>query len=140
MRRTVRPMNRRQLIPFLGAAVAMTAMTVTGHAGEGQYNYAWCSKNADGSGNCGGSLYGFRHTPNATDYAEFVVQSSATTWYFNGSYNGANYSCSVPSTNPSLGAMAPLAIANHGWFNLNWNSSGQCTWLTVESGSSSVPF
>jgi hypothetical protein len=133
-------MNRKRLVPFLGAAVAMTAMAVTGHAGEAQYNFAWCSKNPDGSGNCGGSLYAFRHTANATDSAEFVVPSSASTWYFIGNYNGAYYSCSVPSSNTSLGAMAPLVIATHGWFQLNWNSSGQCTWLTVESGSSTVPF
>jgi hypothetical protein len=128
---------------FLGTASAVMAASVVGHAGAGPDNAATCQKNADSSGSCTGTLYGFRHTSNGGDMAEFdstALTNSTNNWYFSATLSGVTYTCSVPSSSTALVAMGPSVLAWSGWFSLHWNSSGSCTMLTLENGSFVYPY
>jgi hypothetical protein len=117
------------------ATMALLAISSPAHAGQVS-DSASCSKNPDGSGSCYGSYAGFRNTSGPGDYAEFVggTNGASNDITFYASLAGSFYSCDVNlSTTPTW--LLSGQMTGHSYFAVNWNSSGQCTNLTVINGS-----
>ncbi len=98
-----------------------------------KYESAACVRNLDGSGSCHGTLRGFRNSTDPNAYVNFAYYSNQTPG-FNAEWAGQASVCTVVAGS-KLEQIWPVAMANSGYFNINWNSSGQCTYLVIDSGS-----
>lgn len=110
--------------------VAVAALAAPGRSEAGDsYSYAPnCSKNADGSGYCQGSMKGFRNSTYADAYATFEINLVNNWTYFYARYNNQSFSCYPDATTADRYA---AALASNGYFYVVWNSSGTCTTLYV---------
>lgn len=110
--------------------VAVAALAAPGRSEAGEsYNYPPnCSKNADGSGSCQGSMKGFRNSTYADAYATFEINLVNNWTYFYARYNNQSFSCYPDATTADRYA---AALASNGYFYVVWNSSGTCTTLYV---------
>lgn len=128
-------MNRR-LAASMSALAVLTATSAI--AGE-RWTYSLCQKNADGSGQCYGTVEAFRHSPQPKQSMDFRMGSSTGAsiddYTFSAVFNGENYGCTANSTVPAIVQMWPVAMNNRGYFQVKWNASGICYFLSLDSGS-----
>ena len=125
-------MNPKVMIPILGVGSLGAALTMAAdsRAGYTVAPFAVCSGTA-----CYGTMAGFRNNADPQAYAEFGSDTGAG-WFFQAQLNGTNYSCSAPTSNAALMSQTSQALGVQGYFYVTWNSSGQCTWLLLETASS----
>src|SRR5262245_39950844 len=122
-------MTRARILIAVSAVLLLAAPVRAGST----FQDAYCSKNADGSGLCYGTFRGFRASTDPTASANFQ-QTSAGDLGFQANWHGSPNVC-VAARTSSVGAMWPVAMASSGWFAITWNSLGQCTYLTIGTGS-----
>jgi hypothetical protein len=88
------------------------------------------------AGVCYGTFNGFRNSPYSGDYAAFSagLPMSANGGYFAASYNGASYSCYVPTNSPLVAGFPGTFTVPY--FYVEWSTStGQCTYIALEQTS-----
>lgn len=115
--------------------LAVAALAAPGRSEAGDsYSYPPnCSKNADGSGYCQGSMKGFRNSTYADAWAQFEIDVASNWTYFFARYNNQYFSCYPDATTSNRFASA---MAENGYFYVVWNSSGTCTTMYVFNESS----
>ena len=129
----------RKMIPVLSMAVLGGAgVAFAGSTTESSY----CYKNTDGSGYCYGTLLGFRNNASSSTYARFYKNTSATRSFYAiytpaGATAAQGYSCTPDAT---VSTLWDKAIRARGYFNIQWNSSGSCTYLYLANGSQYTNF
>jgi hypothetical protein len=120
--------------------LSLFVFSVSAHAGLSNPNGATCTKNADGSGVCSGTIKGFRNTANSTDYVEFAYNSdpSFVTRAFYASFNGQFMGCS-PTATSVVSSVWPMAMDNTDSFQITWDASGTCTNIFLAHSSWAIP-
>jgi hypothetical protein len=114
-----------------GALFALAVFALAPSRSEAGLNYgtfpAYCTKNADGSGHCKGSLAGFRASSDPNAYVDIFVSETAT-WGiadFFASINGTFMSC---WTNNAVMVDRLFWLSSHpGVFVVIWDTTGTCT-------------
>jgi hypothetical protein len=120
----------------LVAFVLTLAAAHSSQAGRVDNVYPNCVRNADGSGYCNGTLDGFRNYPgDSTVYASFSNSVGTYTYKaFNAHFNGQNFGCNAANSVPDIIANWPKAnLGMSFYFEVDWNSSGVCTYLSLGS-------
>jgi hypothetical protein len=114
----------------------LTLRATSAHAGA-SYEAAYCEKNTDGSGNCYGTMLAFRNHWSSSTYASFEDATDSLP-AFRASYQFAtsmpviNVYCVPTST---VRPFFSRAASHTGYFAISWNAAGECTRLTLSSGS-----
>ena len=130
----------QKMVPVLSVAVlGVAGVASAGSTSESSY----CYKNTDGSGGCYGTLLGFRNsTGSSSNYARFYKNTSASRSfyaYYTSSTTTAptSYTCTPDAT---VSTIWDKAIRARGYFNIQWNASGSCTYLYLANGSQYTNF
>ena len=124
---------RRMWLTFsiFALAALVPASSLAGYAAP---DSAFCTKEADGSGYCRGTLRGFRKSAGANDQANFSVKGGLVT--FSASLNGKSYACGF-YTRPDFGVPFAAAVTQtNGYFLITWVADGNCDITTHTHGSS----
>lgn len=126
---------RRMWLTFSIFALA-ALVPASSLAGYATADFASCTKEADGTGYCRGTLRGFRKSPGANDQANFNVQGALVS--FSASLNGKSYACvfngSAAAVDYRLFAMG--VTQTNGFFLIAWGPDGLCATNGYAHGSS----
>ena len=117
----------------LGSALLFTT---NGRAGAQYSPEESCTQAASGSGNCQGTFLGFRNAAGAEDRVTFNVGGIAPNtviYTFYATVGTQTYTCTVPTG--LVADIAPQMAAAHAWFDITWNTKGQCTSLYIDNDS-----
>lgn len=99
--------------------------------------YAYCSKNSDGSGFCEGTMQSFLKSADPSAYAQFSMGPLTTsTPTFQAYLNGAGYFCMATNAYPDIKQFWPQFVDARSLWWISWNSSGICTSGGVQNASS----
>jgi len=93
---------------------------------------AYCAKNPDGSGWCGGTMRGFRNDPGPNTYALFALGHDGT-FGFTANYGNQYFRCDFAT--PPAPAFQSAVASGNGYFNVYWNAAGSCYWGFAYRGS-----
>jgi len=119
-------------LSIFGLAVLVPASSQAGYVA---IDSASCTKDADGSGFCTGTLRGFRKSGGANDRATFSLQNGLVT--FSATLNGKNYVCGFygPADNTYAWLFAQAVTQGNGTFLIAWDTTGGCTTNGYTQGS-----
>jgi hypothetical protein len=56
--------------------------------------------------------------------------NAPTSWAFGALLNGVRYTCTA---NAAVGPMAPMLVSARGYFDITWDSNGNCTYLDLDN-------
>jgi hypothetical protein len=110
----------------------MTLLASSDSQAGSQSSYGFCSKNADGSGNCFGDFAGFRNNADPNAFISFASYGS-----FWASLNSVSYACSPNST---VLSQWPVLMNSRAYFSISWDAGGTCTSLTLINTSAHATF
>jgi hypothetical protein len=118
----------------LMAAIAILLATATPSlAGFTNVDTANCNKDATGAGYCYGTMRGFKADPNPNSRASFYLNHQGAVIF--SSYLGDKYFSCVFPTNAQTTAFASVAGQTNGFFVVNFDRNGVCTYGYAYSGS-----
>jgi hypothetical protein len=123
----------KKMVPVLSVAVLGGASLA--YAGQ-TYENAYCNKNADGSGNCYGNFRGFRYDANALTRAYFYKNDGGSKSFYGYAPNGSNVMTAGSCTpDAAVAALWSKAMAHEGYFSIQWDTTGTCTFLYLSNSS-----
>jgi hypothetical protein len=114
------------------SAFATLAIVSVGSAGTTYSAGAYCSKSADGSGNCSGSFNGFQATPDPQAFAAFWNEGT-TYAQFIAVLNGTYYACATTAPGNAWFTISSAPPTTQ--FSVSWDSTGACTAVSMQAGS-----
>jgi hypothetical protein len=127
----------RMGVPLLSAVLLFAAPAAeAGWSAE----MASCTKNADGSGNCYGTLTGFRNHSGANTnvyFQQLFYGSRGFGYLFN---NGTTTVSGWCTPNTTVASIWPMVMAHRGYFAIYWDASGVCNELYLYHGSGYTDF
>jgi hypothetical protein len=124
----------KKMVPMLSVAVLGGAsLAYAGYTSESAY----CYKNSDGSGACYGSLLGFSNHAGASTQAYFYKNDSGSKSFYGAYTNTSTGVTTSGSCTPdaATGALWSKALSLTGYFHIQWDSTGTCTYLYLNNGS-----
>lgn len=124
----------KKMVPVLSVAVLGGAsLAYAGSTSESAY----CYKNTDGSGSCYGNFLGFRNHAGSGTYAYFYKNDGGSKYFYGAYTNTSTSTTTYVSCTPdaATAALWTKALAHEGYFNIQWNTSGTCTYLSLYNGS-----
>jgi hypothetical protein len=128
------------------AAIPVLLDSAPSGAGVQSSDYAYCQKYSDGSGQCGGTMLGFRNNSDPGAYAVFFTGNPGGTYVsdqFWASLNGQSYSCVVPqsgATSAAMTAIWPSLETTVGYWSVSWDAHGNCGMAYVYNDSADSRF
>ncbi|WP_375765577.1 hypothetical protein NR798_28145 [Archangium gephyra] len=127
----VRMMKTRGAV---GVAVALVGLLLplSSKAGAQDTTFAYCYKSGDGSGYCYGNFQSFRLHSDSSTYVSFIEYASGTK-YFQGWWPGVGVVSCVP--NATVVTLWPRVMLHEGFFNIQWDTAGNCHTLVLNNGS-----
>lgn len=121
----------------------LVALVAPASAGQSSSPPAYCVRNSDGSGYCTGTFRGFRNATGSS-YAQFTAYPT-TLLSFYGRYGTTSVSCyrSVSSSTDEIGSGMiqrwPMGAPADTYFEIDWDSSGKCTYFFSGTHSNYLP-
>jgi hypothetical protein len=129
----------KKMVPVLSVAVLGGAsLAYAGATSESAY----CYKNTDGSGACYGTFLGFRNHAGASTQAYFFKNDGGSRSFFGAYTNTSTGVTTSGSCTPdaATSALWSKALAHQGYFSIQWNASGVCTYLYLNNSSQYANF
>jgi len=131
----------------LGLGLVAVSIAAPASAGQTYTPTPWCTRYGDGSGVCYGSPRAFRIASGSGDYALFAINpmppSTTIRLSFYASYGNTYVSCtrSVLDNDVFGRSMVDrwLALAPDTSFEMDWDSSGKCTYFSTGLNSYYLP-
>ena len=92
---------------------------------------AFCTRDATGAGSCYGSFTGFQ-VP-MVGFVDFEMLGSIG--IFSAAYRGKSYGCRAAPGSEWLPAIMAATSAYRFYLQVDWDDTGNCTWVTVQNAS-----
>jgi hypothetical protein len=123
-----------RFVAIAGVLASSVLFAADGRAGLQISPYFECATSTSG-GYCYGTFLGARTDNNNNDDAAFTMivnTNGSVGYYFYGTYQGVNHTCTAPA--PQSSAIA-AGLASRGYFDVSWNAAGECTYVQIDNDS-----
>lgn len=133
----------KRLVQTMAPVLSLAVLGVGGVASAGSTSQsAYCNKNTDGSGSCYGTMLGFLNSAGENNYARFYKNTSGTRSFYalyasSSTTTAVGHSC---TPNATVSAIWDKAMQHRGYFSIQWDTSGSCTYLYLSNSSQYVNF